>query len=292
MKKLLLLFIGCASLSVLAFSIQAPSGKYQNDCADENLKGSVKSCTEYYYDVYKKGNAIDSDYSFKIIGTFNRQGNLLVDILGNSSNKESLVREYDDLGRNTLTKLSSGEIISQSSYSFNKEHKLVEIASSGFILKTVYNKAGRIDTVFDITNSDNVIINTTCRYNKSFDLIEKIRYDYGGNFESKVDDVYDKNHHKVEEKTYYNSMQIGSTPNITKSTFAYDAFGNIIMERDSNERRIGGYNVYSIDPTDKNYKIFKCKYSNFDSHKNWLRQDMLYNDTIAKTVKKVIEYYP
>jgi hypothetical protein len=124
--------------------------------------------------------------------------------------------------------------------------------------------------------------------NKNHDLIEEDEFYTNKEWSYKTIFNYDKNHNKIDEIRYDTKNANG-----TRKSYGYDDYGNMIMERDtSTEIYIGGNRIFSVDPTNKNYLIFKCKYSNFDSHKNWLRQDMFYKDSIAKTVKRVIEYYP
>ncbi len=87
---------------------------------------------------------------------------------------------------------------------------------------------------------------------------------------NKVISTY-KNNFKIEQTTSNNTL---NRPE--RITYEYDDFGNMTMERDSISMiYIGGSRIFYIDPNNKNFKIYRCQYNNFDSYNNWLRQDML-----------------
>jgi hypothetical protein len=298
MKMLLILFICLISLCVLSFSIQVPSGKYQNDLVAGNLKGKVKSCTKFFYDTYKSGDNIDSDYNYQLKSIFDVHGKTFSSMMsGNPAKKPisqtlSFFPTYDEEGRNTINKDQTGQIVGFSIYTRNEKNNLVEAFStrpnSPVMLKIIYNNKGDRDTMYQNDASGKFMGKVIYHNNKNHDLIEEDEFYTNKEWSYKTIFNYDKNHNKIDEIRYDTKNANG-----TRTSYGYDDYGNMIMERDtSTEIYIGGNRIFSVDPTNKNYLIFKCKYSNFDSHKNWLRQDMFYKDSIAKTVKRVIEYYP
>ena len=297
MKILLILLFCCTSLCVLLFAIQVPSEKYQNDLKAENLKGKVKFCAEFYYKKYNPGIDIDSGYEYMSKDSFDLNGKLLSSIISGDPTKKPIPKihgfflSYDKEGRKTVTRDQAGQIIGFSAYSVGKKNNLVEAYSNRpgnpVMLKIIYNSDGNRDTMYQYDIVGKFMGKVIYHYDKNQDLIEEDRDYINTQWSYKTILIYDKHHHNIETIRYD-----AKTPNGSRKNYGYDEFGNMTMERDtSTDIYIGGNRIFSVDPSDKNFIIFKCKYSNFDNNENWLREDMFHNDTIAKTFKRVIEYY-
>ncbi|MEO6851776.1 MAG: hypothetical protein ABI166_14135 [Mucilaginibacter sp.] len=292
-RAIILFAFCCLIIAIKALN----SGKYQNDLKDRNLKGKVKSCIEFHYDSYKASDEIDSGWVYSTTDTFDIKGNTISsDISGNPSKRPVSRHLYwvdirDNEDRKIETKGTSGKIISRSTYDRNAENNLVESiwfeSSSKPMLKIIYNHSGRRDTMYNYDIVGGFMGIVVYRYNKSNDLIEQNSYSPKGKLTSKEVYDYDKNNLKISEM-HYDSLGIKNS----KINYAYDDYGNMTMEADSSMMYIGGNRVFNADSTNKNILIFRCTFGNFDSHHNWLREDMLYNNKIVKTYKRKIEYYP
>ncbi len=175
MKPLLLNIIGILSLAIFTTcTVKLP---HENNSISENLKGKVKSCTSYYYEEYKVGSAIDSNYSYKIIETFTDRGNILSEFIAERSQKKSRLNFaftnyfYDNKERTVKAKDESGKTLSTSIYILNKDKSFTEIYSVGshnrVIIKIIYNYKRLRDTMYNFDEAGKFISKTVISTTKN-----------------------------------------------------------------------------------------------------------------------------
>ncbi len=252
-----------------AFVFKEPiKGVHKNDLENYNLKGRVKSCTEYHHEINDP----------KFLKIFNPKI------------KETIITTFYDR-KGYRTKMidseidSSGKVIRFHSHTLDlKARKENELLAARHI---VYNKfkqpiviyrysKGQMDTIYYLDKKGKLKLRYVYHYDKNQDIII-------GKAVYKTLYLYDKYNNRVEE------IDLDAKGRrISKKNYQYDSRGNVLLEIDSAVFRWGSNvpkktksNIYTISHA---YKIF-------DKAGNWLQQTTVDNNERSYSTKRKIKYY-
>jgi hypothetical protein len=262
--------------------------KQVNSLHASELKGKVQSCVYYWY---KAGEQISHEWNSKNKAIYNKQGNLVDFIIynnraGNDSIAMQAVYVYDKTGEQLQAIQTTGksELITVNHTKNSKGNKVENrFRDSKLLLRTVYNKRGKPDSVYKYDISGNVNERVVYRYYKNTNNYDELVYRDGKLNYTKVKKVNkDKN-----VITEFHIRPDGLRQ--SRIDYQYNGQSNLTMKIDSNSYYVGGYGI-SWKQNNKDVRVYT--YKSIDNAGNWLQQSMI--DRKGKTiytVKRKISYY-
>ncbi|MCO5946507.1 hypothetical protein [Mucilaginibacter flavidus] len=259
---------------------------------NDSLRGHVKTETYFYYESNKTGDAPDSNWNYKRVHNYNKKEQVESIYYYNAQNKvdseATIIMKYDSKGREISTTNLLRSFSNKTAYSNNKNGNEVQINSSDSDLpdsKWVSDKSAMIDTSFIYRRDGTSTLNYVRRKNKNGDIVEERQFDEAGHVTETENYTYDDHHNKLTE------IRIDNNGEKHLHFFEYDKFGNETFERAVNDMYIGGWRVGESDPTNKDIIYYRLKYSEFDKHDNWLKEEALFKGKAVKKLMRKIEYY-
>ena len=252
-------------LIVLSFFLLSFNGdKVRKYLERSNIKGKVKSVTEFEYGPPKSSKKKKGKLYDKTVTICNNQGKWIELYLYDSNNniEQKNFRTYrikdkqiEEKSYNKNDSLKFREVYQyDSTWSYclmEQSYSDVVDSSNSFDTKIEYKFDDIANTIEEYDYEPNGI-DTNSKYVKKFD-------DKGNMMEG---DDYLNNVHKLSHKTIYKFDDNGN--NIEVSGY------------ESNGRLSSRYN---------------CKYENFDNEGNWLKQIRLHNNEVELITERIIEYY-
>jgi hypothetical protein len=308
-------------LNILIFFLLFSCNK-ENDLRKHNLKGKVKSVTEFEYTGLEKfgkpvvngfiadrtydfdidGNVISyNDWYFKETKKRNQKGKiteinfykryelphgdylLLYQIANKYNSNDKLI---------ISTKYNSiGDVEIEKKYTYNSDEKLINITEKNLILKkevvSKFNKNNKVYERVELSLNKNEITKANFTYNNENILIQE---DWIFNNKDFLQKKYKYNikQQLVEENEIYISKSFFNTKIKNKAIYNYNNVGKLINKT-----------IYRNNKSPINYKYtYKKKnnkmiyiYSNYDSNKNWLTRTEYVNKKLTKIIKRLITYY-
>ena len=270
--------VAIAFIVFSAFVFKEPvKGVHENDLESYNLKGLVKSCTEYHHEINDT----------KFLKIFNPK--IKQDINTTFYNREG----YRTKMMNSTID-SSGKVIRFSSQNYDAKVRQAE-ASAGrrieydkFGPRTIYNQYGQRDTCYNPDKNGKLKLALVYHYDKNHNVISVEKHDHEniiiGKPVYKTLYRYDKFNNLIEE------LDLGKKgERVSKKSYRYDSRGNVLLRIDSAVRGIGDSNK-STKPT-SNIHITSYAYKFFDKAGNWLQQTTIVNNERSYSTKRKIKYY-
>lgn len=257
-----------------------------NDWTKKNLKGNIKSYTEFSYKAeeilgkIKKGkrerlNTIDKQVKF------NKSGNIIEENYYNSNGilySTRCIYTYNNVGNNTEINeyISDGSLVIKMIFKYDKKGNIIE--------SNTYNSDGKTiigETTYKYDDKGNEIENKAYSINGDLftkglteyygSTVENYTYGQHGDLYSKITYIIDDDGNNIEWKM---ENPDGSLNN--RITSKYDD-GNLIES-----------NHYNSDSSLKTKMIFKY---NFDEKGNWIKKIDFDNEIPKYILERKYEYY-
>lgn len=308
-------------LNIIFFFLLFSCNK-DNDLRKYNLKGKVKSVTEFEYTGIEKfgkpvvnGFIIDRTYDFDIDGnvisyndwyfketkTRNQKGKITEKKFYKRyelPHGDYLLLHQIDFKYNSNDKLikstkynSIGDVEIENKYTYNSDEKLINIIEKNLILKkevvSKFNKNNKVYERVELSLNKNEITKTNFTYDNENILIQE---DWIFNNKDILQKKYKYNIKKqlVEENESYVFKSLFNTKIKNKTIYDYNSDGKLINKT-----------IYRKNKSPINYKYtYKKKknkmiyiYSNYDSNKNWLTRTEYVNNKLTKIIERKITYY-
>jgi len=270
------------------------SKNVDNNLAELDLKGKVRSIKRYSYEVSSKfgeiikGRVIEAKESF-----YNPEGN------------KTEIIEYDDNGKLTQKdefSYNSQNLIKISietnlqfdikdtlsyNYSYYKPDKIKEIKilkSNGSLKnKILYNEQDYVKEDIVYRANGKPFIGNSYLYDSTGNKIEMKRTYYRKDIRtSKIEFSYNKNNNIAKQTEYKQDGSILKT-----IIYEYDTKGNVVKEIPSSTHYVND-NLEIVE--DKSKVTYTYKYE-FDSKHNWLKKITYINDMPTNMDIRTIEYY-
>jgi len=258
----------------------------------DTLLGHVKTETYFHYEYNKNADAPDSNWTYKSISNYNRTGQVESEFYYNSQNKidsgMTLFIKYDAKGRELSWRNLNGTISDSKIYSIDKNGNDIQVIlfDANFSgSKWVSDKKKMVDTFYSYHRNGNLALNIIQIKDKNGDIIEERHYNNSGDIIETETRTYDDHHNKLTEIRTDNNGEKHS------HFFEYDKFGNEIFEKVVNDIYIGGWRVGEFDTTNKDITYYRLRYSDFDKHNNWQKEESLFKGKAVKKIIRKLEYY-
>lgn len=301
MKILKMLVIGVFAL----FALNSYSNQQEeNNWTRENLKGEVKSCTEFgYYAKESFGNIVkgerlySSENNYKMV--FDKKSNLLEKSTYNSdlslntkfvytyNKKGELIEmiEYTEYGNHRVTyKYENSYVVEERIYHYDGDSNLIakwnnKYNGNNYLIK---RSGSKYYWIYEYDENNNKIeesyyssdgeldIKLTYKYDTKRNLIEESTYNSNGSLERKLTYIYDDNNYKVEESWLFPN----NNENL-KFVHNYDDKGNLIKTFISGS---------------KGNTVLTYKYE-FDEKGNWTQKITFENDVPKYFYEREYEYF-
>jgi hypothetical protein len=220
----------------------------ENDWTKDNLKGKVKSYTEFSYkaverfsDIEKVNRERENSWEYDIQKKYDQKGNMI---------------EKNELD-------SDGSLLKKEIFKYNDELKMIEsnvFYSDGSLKEKIAYKYDEKSNKVQMSSYDSdgsLIMKHTYMYDKKGNMSEDNIY-YEGRLLRKHIYIYDEKGNMIEENDI-NSFKSELDPTSSKHTYKYDNYGNIIERRHYNliDNRLLSNTVNRYD---KNNKVIEFKY--------------------------------
>ncbi len=268
----------------------------------ENLKGYVKTVTEYCYDVkFKHGRPIKRKICYWKVYHYDRRGNEISDseldadgFYACDTNTHTHWYKYDSLGRIVLM-YEEPTFVSDSTIDTSKGYacKFVNIydGKGDKALQYFYGCYGDGGKIIQVLDYKSLF-----KYDTSGNMIEQDDYENGKKLAEKIVDSYDDKGCLVKSILYYpidticwmNMSKYDSAGNEIEATHyegtKFDWHGVTTFDDKSNELKD---NMYS----EKGTLLLSGQYSyEYDKTGNWTKE-WYYADGKLKVIERAIEYY-
>jgi len=250
---LVLLFIASVGVSYIILK-----GETKNSLTKENLKGNVKTLSEYSFaavdkiDGIKKGQLKRNDGGVDYQKTYNLSGNLIEYL--NLKNQTTIKSIYDDK-QNIVEEISTdidSVFLFTNKYKYDSDNNIIE--------KTQYDSVGTFNSKY------------TYRHDSNKNIIERNFYNSKKNLEGRLSYKYDTNNKLLENSKY------DSVGNLKfKFTYIHDLNGNVIEK-----------NVF--DSSEKLKTKFTYEYK-LDNNNNWVQCVEFENSLPIYILVRKIEYH-
>ena len=255
-----LLFIALALLLIAAvgFGYTFLKTEIQNSLIIENIKGDVKTLSEYSFtaldkiDGIKKGQLKRNDGGADYQKTYNLSGNLIEYL--NLKNQTTIKSIYDDK-QNIVEEISTdidSVFLFTNKYKYDSDNNIIE--------KTQYDSVGIFNSKY------------TYGYDSNNNIIERKFYNSKKNLEGRVSYKYNTNNKLIENSKYDSVGNLKS-----KSTYMHDLNGNVIEK-----------NVF--DSSEKLKSKFTYEYK-LDNNNNWVQCIEFENSLPIYILVRKIEYH-
>lgn len=274
----------------------------------DNLKGKVKSFTEFGYSFEKLSGGVEQKKLFgKATYCYDSLGNRIKDITYDSSinwcsintykynedgNQIEQIWEIRDGQRTVIVDLYEirNNIVKRTHYSTSVGKTPV----SSFIYK--FDTNGKIIEKTEYSNGD-LSLKYNYKYNSKGNLVEKLTFLRNGVLETKEFYKYDLNGHPIETIQYFNGKLR------LRVNYKYDTKGNIIEEIDyiktnGISRIQKTLNIYDkngnkieIITSDATEKFRQTETYEYDERGNWIKKTGLYNNGRGYYIERRYEFY-
>jgi len=258
-KRNRLLFIGLLILLIAAvgFGYTFLKTEIQNSLTIENIKGDVKTLSEYSFtaldkiDGIKKGQLKRNDGGADYQKTYNLSGNLIEYL--NLKNQTTIKSIYDDK-QNIVEEISTdidSVFLFTNKYKYDSDNNIIE--------KTQYDSVGTFNSKY------------TYRHDSNKNIIERNFYNSKKNLEGRLSYKYDTNNKLLENSKYDSAGNLKF-----KFTYIHDLNGNVIEK-----------NVF--DSSEKLKSKFTYEYK-LDNNNNWVQCVEFENSLPTYILVRKIEY--
>lgn len=269
--------IGCSVILNASVNKLFNKGVLKNDLEKVNLKGHVKSCTEYYHE-------IDDPKFLKIFNPKIKTSKTII-FYNRDGFKTKMLNSNID---------ASGKVINSYSQSYNAKAGQAEtsvgrhIDYDKFGTRIIYNKYGQRDTCYNPDKNGKLKLALVYHYDKNHNVTSVEKHDHEniiiGEPVYKTLYKYDKYNNLAEE------INLGiKDQRVNKTNYRYDGRGNVLLRIDSAVKRIGGENTSKFKRG--NIYIVSYSYKNFDRAGNWLQKITVVNNERSYSTKRIIKYY-
>ena len=259
-KRNRLLFIGLLILLIaaVAFGYTFFKPEIQNSLTLENIKGDVKTLSEYSFtaldkiDGIKKGKLKRNDGGADYQKTYNLSGNLIEYL--NLKNQTTIKSIYDDK-QNIVEEISTdidSVFLFTNKYKYDSDNNIIE--------KTQYDSVGIFNSKY------------TFGYDSNNNIIERKFYNSKKNMKGRVFNKYDTNNKLIEKSKYDSEGNLKF-----KFTYMHDLNGNVIEK-----------NVF--DSSEKLKSKFTYEYK-LDNNNNWVQCVEFENSLPTFILVRKIEYH-
>lgn len=282
MKPLFFIAAACA----ISLSLTTRTERYGH-IGQLDPKGPVKSITTFSYNTPRAGGGIDSDWQYKSMVTYNRQGKQTASCTySRNGSQQAINYTYNTDGRQLATAYQSGKEISRSEYSRDTQNNLVENIwfDTRRMFRIIYSKAGDRDTMYTFDAAGKLYKKVVYHFDNAHHTTEEIWNNSNGAIDYRQVYTYDKKGNRLSQTRYNADNSIHSNQHNT-----YDDNDNLLIQTDSNNVYIGGFGNYDNLNGDVHTRVFR--YPIIDSHGNWLQEDAMRNGVAMRTQKRQIEYY-